>query len=506
MLTDQPIRPQRLRARRLGVDTQYEAVVFMHKECPVCRSEGFTAHNRVLLHAGARQVIATLYQITTDLLAHDEAALSESAWTRLGLHDGDTISVSHPDPLDSLSYVRSRVYGNALNETALRAIIGDVVKGRYSDIHLASFITACAAQPLSHDEVLALTKTMVEAGDRLSWGADVVVDKHSVGGLPGNRTTPIVVPIVAALGLTMPKTSSRAITSPAGTADTMETLAPVELSTADIHRVVEREGGCIAWGGAVRLSPADDIFIRIERALDLDTEGQMIASVLSKKIAAGSTHLVLDLPVGPTAKVRTREAAEALSRGLTAVAQAFGIHAAINIGDGTQPIGRGIGPALEARDVLAVLQCAPNAPQDLRARAIALAGSLIELAGGAPHGQGQSMAEHVLDDGRAWTKFQRICEAQGGMRQPPSSSHRQELIAPHHGFVDRIDNRRIATLAKLAGAPEDKAAGVELHVRLDQRVAAGQPLCTVHAETPGELAYALNYAAANPQIFEILER
>lgn len=320
-------------------------------------------------------MIATLYQITTDLLAHDEAALSESAWTRLGLHDGDTISVSHPDPLDSLSYVRSRVYGNALNETALRAIIGDVVKGRYSDIHLASFITACAAQPLSHDEVLALTKTMVEAGDRLSWGADVVVDKHSVGGLPGNRTTPIVVPIVAALGLTMPKTSSRAITSPAGTADTMETLAPVELSTADIHRVVEREGGCIAWGGAVRLSPADDIFIRIERALDLDTEGQMIASVLSKKIAAGSTHLVLDLPVGPTAKVRTREAAEALSRGLTAVAQAFGIHAAINIGDGTQPIGRGIGPALEARDVLAVLQCAPNAPQDLRARARHLRGS-----------------------------------------------------------------------------------------------------------------------------------
>ena len=203
----------------------------------------------------------------------------------------------------------------------------DVVDGKYSDIHLASFVTACATRPLDHREILALTKAMVEAGDRLSWKSDVVVDKHSVGGLPGNRTTPIIVPIVAALGLTMPKTSSRAITSPAGTADTMETMAPVELDIADIHRVVEQEGGCIAWGGAVRLSPADDVIIRIERALDIDTEGQMIASVLSKKIAAGSTHLVLDVPVGPTAKVRTPEAANALSAGLIAVAEAFGIRA-----------------------------------------------------------------------------------------------------------------------------------------------------------------------------------
>jgi thymidine phosphorylase len=260
-----PSGPHRLRARRIGIDTQYEAVVFMHKECSVCRSEGFTAHNRVLLRAGERHVIATLYHVTTDLIGHDEAALSESAWLRLGLQDEGIIGVSHPDPVESLGQVRSRIYGKQLSEAALRSIITDVVDGKYSDIHLSSFVTACATRPLDHREILALTKAMVEAGDRLSWKSNVVVDKHSVGGLPGNRTTPIVVPIIAALGLTMPKTSSRAITSPAGTADTMETMAPVELDIADIHRVVEQEGGCIAWGGAVRLSPADDVIIRIER-------------------------------------------------------------------------------------------------------------------------------------------------------------------------------------------------------------------------------------------------
>jgi thymidine phosphorylase len=495
--------PHQLRARRIGIDTHHEAVVLMHKECTVCRSEGFTAHTRILLRAHDRRVIATLYQITSDLVAHDEAALSESAWTRLGLQDGEVITISHPEPVESMSHVRSRIYGQELGDAALRSIIEDVVDGKYSDIHLSSFITACATRPLHGHEILALTRAMVAVGERLSWNSDIVVDKHSVGGLPGNRTTPIIVPIVAALGLTMPKTSSRAITSPAGTADTMETIAPVDLDIADIHRVVEREGGCIAWGGAVKLSPADDIIIRIERALDIDTEGQMIASVLSKKIAAGSTHLVLDLPVGPTAKVRSRESADALSAGLRSVAAAFGMQARVIIGDGHQPIGRGIGPALEARDVLAVLQGASDAPRDLRARAVALAGALIELGGAAEHGAGETLAAHVLADGRAWAKFQRICEAQGGMREPPRSTHRHPLLAGRAGRVAEIDNRKIAKLAKLAGAPEAKAAGVELHVKLGSTVSAGEPVCTVHAEAPGELAYALQYASSNPGIVRI---
>ena len=494
-----------IRARRLGIDTQYEAVVFMHEDCHVCRSEGFTAHARVLLSHGKREVMATLYHAEGDLIAHDEAGLSESAWRRLGLQDGERIIVTHPPPLDSLSHVRSRIYGHDLTEAGLHAIIGDIVAGKYSDIHLSSFLTACAARELTHNEILALTLTMVEAGERLQWPAGIVVDKHCVGGLPGNRTTPIIVAIVASLGLVMPKTSSRAITSPAGTADAMETMAPVELNTAAIRRVVEQEGGCIVWGGAVNLSPADDILIRVERALDIDSEGQLIASVLSKKIAAGSTHLVLDVPVGPTAKVRTPESAAVLARGLAGVAEHFGLHTKVVLTDGTQPVGRGIGPALEARDVLAVLQGKPEASPDLRARAITLAGALLELAGTAREGNGEAMATDTLDDRRAWVKFQRICEAQGGMRILPMSRQQRPMLALQSGLVQAIDNRRIARLAKLAGAPDDKAAGVDLQVVVGDRVEPGQPLCTVHAETPGELAYALDYAKMNPDIVTVRE-
>jgi thymidine phosphorylase len=502
-LPDHP--PNSIRARRLGLDTQYEAIVFMHKQCHVCRSEGFIAHARVLLCNGARQVIATLYHATGDLVAHDEAALSEAAWTRLGLQDGERIIVAHPAPLDSLSHVRSRIYGHELGESSFHAIVQDIVGGKYSDIHLSSFLTACAARALDHKEILALTHAMVEAGDRLRWPAGIVVDKHCVGGLPGNRTTPIIVAIAAALGLVMPKTSSRAITSPAGTADTMETMAPVELDTAAIRRVVELEGGCVVWGGAVNLSPADDILIRVERALDLDTEGQLIASVLSKKLAAGSTHLVIDLPVGPTAKVRDAQSAQALSGALAGVAETFGLHTKVVLTDGLQPVGRGIGPALEARDVLAVLQCTKDAPGDLRRRALTLTGALLELAGKAPAGEGEAMAAQVLDSGRAWTKFQHICAAQGGMRVPPTSRQQRPLLAERAGEVQAIDNRKIARLAKLAGAPDDKAAGVDLHVAIGERVSRGQPLCTVHADAPGVLAYAFDYAEAIRDVIVIRE-
>ncbi len=194
-----------VRARRLGLDTQYEAIVFMNKECDVCRSEGFSAHARVLLGNGKKQVIATLYQVTGDLIAPNEAALSESAWTRLGLKNGDRITVSHPAPLDSLSHVRSRIYGRNLTEASLHAIMHDIVDGKYSYIHLSSFLTACAARALDHKEILALTHAMVEVGERLHWPAGIIVDKHSAGGLPGNRTTPIIVAIVTSLGLTMPQ-------------------------------------------------------------------------------------------------------------------------------------------------------------------------------------------------------------------------------------------------------------------------------------------------------------
>jgi thymidine phosphorylase len=283
----------------------------------------------------------------------------------------------------------------------------------------------------------------------------------------------------------------------------METLAPVDLDIATLRRVVEEEGGCIAWGGAMHLSPADDIFVRIERELDVDTEGQLIASVLSKKIAAGTTHVVIDLPVGPTAKIRSEAAARHLAERMSAIAARFGLSATCLPTDGSQPVGRGIGPALEALDVIAVLRGTLDAPDDLRTRAATLAGAVLEIGGKAASGRGAAVALETIADGRAWRKFQAICQAQGGMRTPPKAANQHPLIAPRAGRIVHINNRKLARLAKLAGAPEAKAAGVHLEVRLGDEVDNGQPMLHVHAETSGELAYALDYAARSLDIIEV---
>jgi thymidine phosphorylase len=493
----------RLRVRRLGIDTYQEVVIYLRADCEICRSEGFETEARVEVRCGARVITATLNVVTTDLLASGEAGLSEAAWARLGAREGDEVELAHAVPLDSLGLVRAKVYGHRLDDAAMRLIMTDVVAGRYSDVQLASFITACAAARLSRDEMIALTRAMVDGGGRLQWKTRPVVDKHGIGGLPGNRTTLLIVPIVAAFGLTMPKTSSRAITSPAGTADTMETLAPVALGDDALRRVVEREGGCIAWGGALQLSPADDIIIRVERPLDLDAQGQLVASVLSKKAAAGSTHVLIDLPVGPAAKVRSAEAAELLGADLVEVGRAVGLEVRVILTDGLQPVGRGIGPALEARDVLAVLRGAPEAPADLRDRALLLAGHVLEFASSVVPGTGHALASAILGDGRAWRKFQAICEAQGGMREPPRAAHRQPVTAGQDGVVTAIDNRRLARVAKLAGAPRDAAAGLDLHVRVGTHVERGEPLFTLHAAAPGELAYALAYVRAHADVVEV---
>ncbi len=483
---------------RAGIDTYRQPVVYMHKDCHLCRAEGFSSLTRVEIALREKTIIAALNVVTdADWLSPDVAALSDSAWTSLSARQGDKGVFGHAEPAQSASAIRAKVYGEKLAQAQFRAIIDDTLAFRLSDLDLAAFIASCAGDRLDVEETIALTRAMQDAGQTLEWGEGLVLDKHCVGGLPGNRTTPIVVAIIAAAGFRIPKTSSRAITSPAGTADTMEVMTPVALKIADLRRVVEAEGGCLAWGGELDLSPADDLLIRIERPLDFDSDGLLVASVLSKKAAAGSTHVLIDIPVGPTAKVRSAEAAGSLAARMKSVAAALGLKLRIHLSDGLAPVGRGIGPSLEARDVLAVLRRDADAPDDLRERALDLAGSLLDLAqGNGPIGREQAAV--LLDRGEAQAKFFAICEAQGGFSEPALAPFHAVETAATAGTMVSIDNRRIAKVAKLAGAPGRNTAGVLLLKRPGDKVELGEPLYEIHAETPGELEWARDYARSGP--------
>ncbi len=484
-----------LALRRVAIDTWHENVAYLHRDCAVYRAEGFQALSKIEVRANGRRILATV-NVVDDLaiVGCHELGLSEDAFAQLGVNDGHTVAVAQAEPPESMGALFRKISGERLGRDDFRAIVRDIAGHRYSKIELTAFVVACNRDELDREEVFFLSDAMVQTGQRLDWHEPQVVDKHCIGGIPGNRTSMLVVPIVAAHGMLCPKTSSRAITSPAGTADTMEVLANVELPLEQLQSIVREHRGCLAWGGTAQLSPADDVLISVERPLSIDSPGQMVASILSKKIAAGSTHLVLDIPIGPTAKVRSMPEAQRLRRLFEYVAHRLGLSLDVVITDGRQPIGNGIGPVLEARDVMRVLENDPRAPNDLRQKALRLAGRLIECDPDVRGGDGYGIARDILDSGRALARMQAIIQAQGDKdfdhNNPQLGALSLEVHAAASGVVAGIDNLQIARIARLAGAPKVQGAGVDLLCKLGDAVAQGQTLYRVHAGFAADLEFA----------------
>ncbi|MFN8545836.1 MAG: thymidine phosphorylase family protein [Candidatus Binatia bacterium] len=494
------------RIKHLRLDTQREHVIVVHEAAVRAGDLGFNPLDRVHVistapDAGAtREVVGVLNFCRDTLIAPDEIGLSDQAFRDLGLPEGAMVRATIAPAPRSVDLVRAKLAGRRLDRAAFDAILDDVTRHRYSKVELTMFVLGCTLRPLDLEEVVDFTRAMIGVGSRLDFGAGPVADKHCIGGVPGNRTTMIVVPILAALGLRVPKTSSRAITSPAGTADTMATLAEVALPPARLHAVVEEAGGCIAWGGALDLAPADDILITVERPMEIDTEPQMVASILAKKKTAGATHVLLDIPVGPTAKVRSRAAAERLATLFRNVAERVDLRVDVLVTEAHGPIGFGIGPRLEALDVLAVLDRRPDAPVDLREKALYLAGHLLEMTGATPPAGGYRAAQQALDSGAAAATFQRIVTAQGACAFPAEAPYRAVVEAPGDGRIRAIDCWRIARVAKVAGAPANVAAGVRLLKTVGQVVERGEPLFEIHSLSQAQLEFARTYATQHPEL------
>lgn len=491
----------KVRAKKTDIDTGRNPVIFLNKYCPIVAREGFEGMTRVRICAGANSTIATLNIINSCFIMPEEVGLCDKAFKQLSVEEGDYLEITHMEPITSFSAVRAKMFGNAFSKENMFAIIQDIVRGKYADTHIAAFCTACEGRNMNEEEIVNLTEAMVETGDKVSWGYKLIVDKHCIGGIPNNRTTPIVIAIIAHFGMHIPKTSSRAITSPAGTADTMEVLTTVDLSLDDMKRIVNEENGCLVWGGSVSLSPSDDALIKVKRDLDIDSEGQMISSIVSKKIAAGSTHVLIDIPVGKTAKVRSKQDAKRLQKQFEKIGKKLGIDIKVIITDGSQPVGSGIGPALEARDVVAILKNEEGAPQDLKNKSLKLAGMILEFSSKVKAGEGRKLAQEILESGKAWKKFKSICESQGGMKSIPYSAHTEDILSEKAGKVVSIDNRKLAYAAKIAGAPEAKSAGIYLHKHIGDEVKKDEKIMTIHSEAEGELKLTLGFLDK----FKILE-
>ena len=404
----------------------------------------------------------------------------------------------------SSDYLLRRMKGERLGAKEIKNIISDVVQGYYDDAGIAAFLVAQYIHGMSEDELEYLIRAMVETGVVVEFG-EPVYDEHSIGGVPGNsKVALLAVPIVASTGLLIPKTSSRAITSPAGTADTMEVLARVAFAPEELRDIAKKTRGVLAWGGSLNLAPADDIFVRIERKLMIDPPAQVVASILSKKLAMSVSTLVLDIPVGHGAKIESEAEAEKLASLFLQQAGRLGMRIRVALTYAGEPIGHTAGPALEAREALETL-ARGRGSLSLVTKACSLAGILLEMAGVAASGRGEELACRILRTGEAYKKFREIVEAQEGdpdikPEDIEVGSYTYTLEATAEGAVTSIYNRAITLIARAAGAPEDKKAGVYLHVKTGYRVRKGDPLLTIHASSKAKLKEALQALAENPPI------
>jgi len=489
----------KLVVKNTSLDAQEKTIVILNQED--LAALGVFPMNRVIVKKGAYD-ITCIVNSSKEFVKRGEIILYREVAKELRANPGDRVLVTPRPELESKKFIHEKINGKELNYEKIKSITDDLLERNLNDLELAALITALKIRGMSKKEVYYFTKAMVETSKRMNFYGKVM-DKHSIGGVPGDKTTLLVVPIVAAAGLKIPKTSSRSITSPAGTADRMEVLANVEFSAEEIENIVKKTKGCIVWGGALELAPADDLFIEIEHPLSMDP--LLIPSVLAKKKVMGSNFVVIDIPLGHCTKVTSMNNAKELARKFIDVGKKLGITLKILVSYGEQPIGHSIGANAEAKDVLETF--ATHKSPDLIDKATSLAGELLEMAG---KKNGKKLALEIFNSGKAEKKFREIIAAQGGNPdiQPKDimlGPKRETIRAKKKGFVVAVNNAALVEACKIVGAPENKAACIELYKKIGDTVKKGDPLFTIYSAKTHKINEAMKLINQT-RIFEISKK
>ena len=484
-----------LKAKYLDIKTGHPWVVVVNDQD--AKTYGIRAGDELLLKWNHKQTEVGV-DLTKELVNQGEIGLFQDITLRYKIKEGDILELSLTQPPPSLESIRKKLLGKKLTYEEIKGIMADIVDYRLDDIQIAFFLASSFQKNgFSGEEIYYMTKAMAETGEMIFWNKEIVADKHSIGGLPGNRTTPIVVSIISNLNICIPKTSSRAVTSEAGTADVIEAIAPVEFSLEKIKKIVSEVNACLVWGGSLRLAPADDRILRISYELGIEPYSKMIVSIMAKKVAMGATHLVIDMPIGQGAKISDFSEAKKVKKTFLYLSKKFNIKTKVIIEKMNGPVGRGIGPALEIKDVLKVLEQKEDRPLDLEKRAIKLAGALLELTKKAPVGKGETIALNQLKNGGALRQFKRIIEAQGGIKDISSDKIslgqvNYEYKTDKEGMVSKIDLKELVRLTRLLGSPSTKQAGIYLNKTIGEKVKLEDTLFTLYTNSDQRLDLTLD--------------
>ena len=484
----------RLKIKSLDLEAG-RPVAFLHQN--TAKVMNIHVGERIEISSDGAKALAVV-DIVQGIVKENEIAFSNEITDYIKLKS-EFVYVSPAFSPQSTQFIFKKLKGKELNKKEIYSIIFDIVNNSLTEAEIAYFVSAVYEKGMSFKETYYLTEAMSNTGRKIKWNSNKIADKHCIGGIPGNRTTPIVVSICAVAGIIMPKTSSRAITSASGTADVIETIAKVDLSLDELKSVVKKTNACLVWGGLLGLAPADDKLIRVERLLNVDPEAQLIASIISKKLSAGSKYILIDIPYGEGAKVSLNEAKKLRDKFIK-MGKRFRlkIHVVLTLGD--QPIGNGIGPILEMNDILRVLK-RDNPPLDLENKSLFLASEILEMMGKAKKGKGLKLASEILESGKAFEKFNEIINAQGRINYNIGfAKHSCDIRASKSGKINKIDNLLINNISRILGCPIDKSSGIYLYYHKKDSIKKGRPLLKLYSESRKKLDEAIHFIKINNPI------
>lgn len=484
-----------LRSVNLDVETGNELEILLNAEDAL--KEGINKGDIVSFSFQNDVLLYVVVEVTDTLVNEGHVGVNEDIWSRYGIKQDGTITISIIDRPESLEYIKKKLLGSKLTAHELEVITQDISDRKIREVEIAYFMATFFNPGFDQEEVLATINGMAKAGDILDFknireNGDMVVDKHSIGGVAAKGITPILVPIIASHGLVIPNTSTRAITTPAGTTDILEVIMPMTHTNEELYEIIKKTGAFMIWGGALRLSPADDVLISVERGLHVQSFQKLLVSIIAKKVSMGISHIVIDIPYGPGTKVEKPDDVEFLSSQFKLLFDKVGIKCDTYTRRVEGPDGYGIGPALEVRDILRVFERHPDRPTKLEETAVDMAGKLLELADKAPYGEGKRAALQKLDSGEAEKKFWEIAMAQGATKTVKSDEiklggYTQEFKAEKGGVISVIDNKEIVKISRALGNPFIKEAGLYLHKTMGDSVEEGETILTMYATSSDRL-------------------
>jgi len=482
-----------LKVKKLNIEDGNMMMVMINEAYAL--ANGLTSTDKINIYHDKKEFVADV--VLSPDFPSDSIGVFSDVWKKFKLKDDDIVKISYveanPKAVDA---IRRKLLGKKINEEDTKLIISEIANGKLSDIQITYYVSSSFFYKPSNEELYFTAKAMAETGETFKFDSEIVADKHCMGGVPGNETTMIIVPIIASLGITIPKSFSKAITSPAATGECVKTLMDIEFNKEEIYKLVKKTNSCLIWGGGLSLAPADDRIIKVSYPISMEPHSKAVISIMAKKAAMGITHCVIDIPMGKTAKVHSMEDALELKKKFEYVGKRFGMKMKVEITDAKQPIGAGIGPTLQTREVLRVLEQHPKRPIDLENKALYLASKLVELTGYAKKSDSLRIVTEQLRLGNALKKMKEIIKAQGGdpkigCEEIRLGSVKYDFKAASDGIVKNIDMKFLNTIVRTLGCPIEETAGIYLHKKLNDFVEKGDKIFTMYTESENRLKDAL---------------